>query len=292
MSKRAGEDGTEQLEVIRAAAATAFNRAWELIELASRSSAQDEEMLEAAFASRYLWDCLAAVEQTAIGDWQIAHVASLLGQSSLALARAQRALSCVIQNGWTDWRLASCYEGMARAEAAAENAAMRDHWAALAREVLDGLDDDEDRALISAQLASIPGVVSSGGVASRPPHSIAGLDHVQVAMPAGAEAERAAEDFYGGILGLELRDKPPALAARGGRWFDNGRLKVHLGADPAFRPSDKAHVALVVEGLDHLVDLLAEAGHTIRWDTEVPGVRRCYTTDPFGNRIELIEASR
>ena len=62
-------------------------------------------MLEAAFASRYLWDCLAAVEQTAIGDWQIAHVASLLGQSSLALARAQRALSCVIQNGWTDWRL-------------------------------------------------------------------------------------------------------------------------------------------------------------------------------------------
>jgi catechol 2,3-dioxygenase-like lactoylglutathione lyase family enzyme len=111
-------------------------------------------------------------------------------------------------------------------------------------------------------------------------------------MPTGAEAERAAEDFYGGILGLELRDKPPALAARGGRWFDNGRLKVHLGADPAFRPSDKAHVALVVEGLDHLVDLLAEAGHTIRWDTEVPGVRRCYTTDPFGNRIELIEASR
>ena len=167
MSKRAGEDGTEQLEVIRAAAATAFNRVWELIELASRSSAQDEEMLEAAFASRYLWDCLAAVEQTAIGDWQIAHVASLLGQSSLALARAQRALSCVIHNGWTDWRLASCYEGMARAEAAAENTAMRDHWAALARQVLDGLDDDEDRALISAQLASIPGGVSSGGVASR-----------------------------------------------------------------------------------------------------------------------------
>ena len=89
MSKRAGEDGTEQVEVIRAEAAKAFNRTWELIELAGRSSAQDDEMLEAAFASRYLWDCLGGEEQTAIGDGQIAHVASLLGQSSLALARPQ-----------------------------------------------------------------------------------------------------------------------------------------------------------------------------------------------------------
>ena len=31
------------------------------------------------------------------------------------------------------------------------------------------------------------------------------------------------------------------------------------------------------------------AGHGVRFDDEIPGVRRCYVDDPFGNRIELIE---
>jgi len=34
---------------------------------------------------------------------------------------------------------------------------------------------------------------------------------------------------------------------------------------------------------------LGEAGHEVRFDEELPGVRRCYVDDPFGNRIELIE---
>jgi len=28
----------------------------------------------------------------------------------------------------------------------------------------------------------------------------------------------------------------------------------------------------------------------VRFDDEIPGARRCYVDDPFGNRIELIEA--
>ena len=51
----------------------------------------------------------------------------------------------------------------------------------------------------------------------------------------------------------------------------------------------KAHPALVVEGLDRLVQVLAGAGHPVTWDAELPGVRRCFVADPFGNRIELIE---
>jgi len=289
MSEGSGTEATEASTVIRQEAIRAFNRAWALIDMPRRSSAEDDEMLDASFASRYLWDCLGGEEQRATGDWQIAHVASLLGFSFLALARADRALNRVLLNGWSDWRLASCYEGMARAEAAAGNSVQRDHWAALAREVLDRLDDKEDRDIVSSQLASVPGLSAAGAGASPELHGIAGLDHVQVAMPAGPEAEAQAEGFYGGVLGLERRDKPPALAVRGGRWFENSGLKLHLGADPDFRASEKAHIALTVEGLDHLVEALAESGRPIRWDTEVPGVRRCYTTDPFGNRIELIE---
>ena len=79
-------------------------------------------------------------------------------------------------------------------------------------------------------------------------------------MPVGLEAE--AEAFYGGILRLETRDKPPALAERGGRWFENGSVKVHLGVEAEFRPSLKAHPALVVEGFDSLVEALTRAGGT------------------------------
>ena len=42
---------------------------------------------------------------------------------------------------------------------------------------------------------------------------IVGIEHVQLAMPAGEEA--AARAFYTGLLGLPERPKPSKLAARG-----------------------------------------------------------------------------
>ena len=114
------------------------------------------------------------------------------------------------------------------------------------------------------------------------------LDHVQLAMPPGREGE--ARDFYQSVLGLEEREKPPVLAARGGCWFSNGTVALHLGVEEDFRPARKAHPALVVEGFDALCETIRSAGHDVRVDHEVPDVRRCYVDDPFGNRIELIEA--
>jgi catechol 2,3-dioxygenase-like lactoylglutathione lyase family enzyme len=115
------------------------------------------------------------------------------------------------------------------------------------------------------------------------------IDHVQLAMPAGKE--QVAEDFYGKILGLEREQKPPALAARGGCWFSNGTVALHLGVEEAFRPAQKAHPALVVDDLDGLCQALTAEGHGVRFDEEIPGLRRFYVDDPFGNRLELIESS-
>ena len=81
-------------------------------------------------------------------------------------------------------------------------------------------------------------------------YRVVALDHVQLAMPAGHEARARA--FYQGILGLGEQPKPPVLAARGGCWFSNGEVALHLGVDGDFRPARKAHPALVVEGLDAL----------------------------------------
>jgi catechol 2,3-dioxygenase-like lactoylglutathione lyase family enzyme len=113
------------------------------------------------------------------------------------------------------------------------------------------------------------------------------LDHVQLAMPEGREPDAVA--FYAGILGLTEEVKPPALAARGGCWFRDGALVVHLGVDPSFRPATKAHPAFVVDDLDGLTATLDAGGHPVRFDDALEGVRRCFVDDPFGNRIELIE---
>lgn len=116
---------------------------------------------------------------------------------------------------------------------------------------------------------------------------IVGVDHVQIAMPAGGED--AARRFYGDVLGLEEVPKPAALAGRGGAWFRSGGVQLHLGVEADFRPARKAHPALRVEGLTALIVRCVDAGFPVERDVPLPGLDRVQVADPFGNRIELIE---
>ncbi|WP_429810794.1 VOC family protein [Ensifer sp. B1-9] len=113
------------------------------------------------------------------------------------------------------------------------------------------------------------------------------IDHIQLAMPAGAEP--AARGFYGGLLGLMEVAKPANLLARGGCWFEQGDIRVHLGIDRDFRPARKAHPAFLVDDLDRLTLRLEPAGVTIAEDEPLADYRRCYVDDPFGNRMELMQ---
>jgi catechol 2,3-dioxygenase-like lactoylglutathione lyase family enzyme len=119
---------------------------------------------------------------------------------------------------------------------------------------------------------------------------LVGIDHVQLSMPPGGEAE--ARRFYGSVLGLREVAKPAELAGRGGCWFAGPAVgvAVHLGAEPDFRPLARAHPALVVHDLDAAREALAEAGVPSEDDDSGLPVRRCYIRDPFGNRIELVDA--
>lgn len=112
------------------------------------------------------------------------------------------------------------------------------------------------------------------------------LHHVQLAMPEGGED--AARAFYGGLLGLPEVEKPAVLAGRGGVWFGRGALRVHLGVERPFAPARKAHPAFAARDLDALAARLAAAGAPVLWDDDLPGYRRFYTADPFGNRIECL----
>ncbi|MGH3029486.1 MAG: VOC family protein [Gaiellaceae bacterium] len=118
---------------------------------------------------------------------------------------------------------------------------------------------------------------------------LAGLDHVQVAAPPGCEAE--ARRFYGELLGLAEIAKPESLAAAGGVWFACGAQELHVGVAEDFAPATKAHPGLRVTdaaALDELAERLRAAGARVEPDDRLPGRRRFYTQDPWGNRVELL----
>ena len=115
---------------------------------------------------------------------------------------------------------------------------------------------------------------------------IQSIDHVQLAIPAGEEDR--ARTFYAGVLGLHEVPKPPELAKRGGAWFENDTVKVHLGVEQEFTPARKAHAAFAVDEVATLVTAARAAGCEVVDDDPMPGHDRIYVFDPFGNRLEFI----
>ena len=118
---------------------------------------------------------------------------------------------------------------------------------------------------------------------------ILGLDHVQVAIPAGGED--AARAFYGSLLGMtEVPSRP--------RWPSGAAA----GSPPAARCCTSASRSRSSRRARHirlfwstswtpLFEALTGAGYDcVRADGEIPGVRRFHTFDPFGNRIEFQQA--
>lgn len=127
--------------------------------------------------------------------------------------------------------------------------------------------------------------------------AVIGLDHVQVAAPREEGVEERVRAFYGELLGLREIEKPQALQANGGVWFSLGMsvagaeagAELHIGLDDPFSPARKAHPALLVDDLAAMRRLLERVGVAVSDAEEIPGVRRFYVADPFGNRIELVE---
>jgi len=113
------------------------------------------------------------------------------------------------------------------------------------------------------------------------------FDHVQLASPAGSE--EVARSFYRDKLGFDETEKPESLKKNGGVWFQAGDVNIHIGIEEPFIPAKKAHPAIRVKNLEALKACLQKEEIDLHVDDRLPGAKRFYVADPFGNRIEFLE---
>lgn len=118
---------------------------------------------------------------------------------------------------------------------------------------------------------------------------VLGLHHVKITIPRGAEEE--GKRFYCRLLGLAEVPKPSALAGRGGFWLDVAGFPLYVGVeDGVDRATTKAHVAYAVDDLAAWRERIKAAGIQISESLPIPGQERFEIRDPFGNRIEIVQA--
>jgi hypothetical protein len=143
---------------IRQRAVALYNQSWDLLEDPKRDADRDRKLLLAACGSRACWEGVGDAENMSVGDWMVSRVLAELGAADLAVSFAQSAHDLVEGNDAPIWMRASAMEGLARAYAAAGDAAQRDRHVALASDLVNQIPDLEDRELIAAQLATVPEV--------------------------------------------------------------------------------------------------------------------------------------
>lgn len=143
-------------ETRRSLAVGLFNRVWQLLETADRTTDQDDEMVHAAHASRYHWGEVGDPKSRAIGEWQISRVYAVLGRGEPALHHARRCLEITQSAESEAWLFGSAYEALARASAVAGDLEAAAGWRARAIEQLGRIEDPDDREIVEQDIATLP----------------------------------------------------------------------------------------------------------------------------------------
>ena len=130
-----------------------FNHTWSLLDKEGRTTVEDDELLNAAYASAYHWSRVGAPENFARSQWQLSRVNAVLGRAEPALYHAQRCLDYCLENGIEDWDRAFAYEALARAHRLAGNDEEARRNVQRAREIV--VADEEDREHLEESLATV-----------------------------------------------------------------------------------------------------------------------------------------
>lgn len=122
------------------------------------------------------------------------------------------------------------------------------------------------------------------------PFRLVALSHVNVTVPANAEA--AAKEFYGTVLGLRELPKPAGTRQNVGAWYELGGVQLHLSVEEEVtNDASDRHVCYVVADITAAERHLHNSSVEIISDPRpIAGVNRFYVRDPGGNLIEITEA--
>ena len=110
-------------------------------------------------------------------------------------------------------------------------------------------------------------------------------DHINICVPVKRLEE--AKDFYSGIIGLKLIERPDHLFSSAGYWFNIGDIQLHIGVEPPV-PQSTRHTAFEVADIHSARNRLKDIV-TIIEEPRIPGRERFAFIDPFGNRMELLQ---
>jgi hypothetical protein len=147
-------DGQQQVDE-RALAASLFNATWTLLDKPDRTADEDDRMVHLAHASRHHWEAVGTDENRAGGEWQCSRVYAVLGRTEPALHHARRSIDYADRPGVAAWTRASAQEALARALLLAGDTAGAVEARDRALELLELEEDEEDRAIVAADLATL-----------------------------------------------------------------------------------------------------------------------------------------
>jgi hypothetical protein len=137
-------------------AATAFNHAWDFINLKVRTDEEVRQMLDAAHASSWHWRHRedATAQNRSIADWQLSRVHALAGNGAISLDYGNLSLDRVIETG-LPFYMGYAYEAIARANWVLGNLDDARTALASAYECLDQIPTEDQKVLLRPDLDDI-----------------------------------------------------------------------------------------------------------------------------------------
>ena len=140
----------------RRLAAQANNRAWRLSEATTRSSQEDEEMLQAAHAAMYLWKLVGNAGNRAHAALLLAHVYALLKLPNPANHYLRQCEPFFLRQDCEPWEKACAWA--VKASVAAATGPSEEHARSYreAERLIAALPDREDREILDATLRVVP----------------------------------------------------------------------------------------------------------------------------------------
>ena len=137
-------------------AAQANNSARRLSESLSRSPQEDEEMLQAAHASMYLWKIVGNVGNRAHAVQLTAHVYALLKSPDSAKHYFAQAEPFFLEQDCEPWERACAFVVKASVAVAASESEAHENSYREAERLISALPDPEDRKILHASLRVVP----------------------------------------------------------------------------------------------------------------------------------------